>query len=301
MKRTIIALLLFSALPVFGLNNRSAVSVAGLDTNPCTVASPCRSFNIAIAATVAGGEVIALDSAGYGPFTVPMPLSISGAPGAHAALTVTSGAGVTVAAGATDKVVVRNLVLIGAGGTVGIEDSTSKEVAVIGCLIRGFASSGVQIETTAGNASVEDCTIMENSAAGINQVAGGSNHRVVVSRSLVHYNNVGIHAQQAGVFDITDTAVSSNSTAGIEVDASTGNAFLTAKRCSIVSNAGPGVLTLIGGQNLATTYLSQNVIAFNFTVGVANNGTTYTFNNNRIAFNTTGDVSGVALVSAALQ
>ena len=256
---------------------------------------------MAIAATASGGEVIALDSAGYGAFTVAMPLAISGAPGAHAALTVTSGSGVTIAAGASDKVVIKNLVLIGAGGTFGIEDSTSKEVAVIGCLIRGFASSGVQIDATAGNASVEDSTIIENGAAGINQAAGGSTHRVVISRCLVHFNNIGVHAQQAGVFVIADSTVSANGTAGIEVDASTGDSFLTAKRCSVISNLGPGILTLISGQNMATTHLTQNVISFNLTNGVANNGTTYTFNNNRIVFNNAADVAGTALISKSLQ
>ena len=42
-------------------NNRSAVAVSGNDLNPCTVASPCRSFAVALAHTVAGGEVIALE------------------------------------------------------------------------------------------------------------------------------------------------------------------------------------------------------------------------------------------------
>src|ERR1700747_3305666 len=96
-------------------NNRSAVSVNGNDLNPCTVASPCRSFTAAIALTNPGGEVIALDSAGYGPFAVPSSLTISGAPGVHAAITVTlvSGIGITVNAAATDNVTLRSLVVIG--------------------------------------------------------------------------------------------------------------------------------------------------------------------------------------------
>ena len=74
-------------------NNRSAVAVSGNDLNPCTVASPCRSFAVALAHTVAGGEVIALESGGYGPFTVTQSVTVSGAPGVHAAITATSGNG----------------------------------------------------------------------------------------------------------------------------------------------------------------------------------------------------------------
>ena len=65
----------------FALNNRSAVSASGLDTNPCTVSSPCRSFTSALAQTAYQGEVIALDSAGYGSFIVSQDVIVSGAPG----------------------------------------------------------------------------------------------------------------------------------------------------------------------------------------------------------------------------
>src|SRR5438552_15899232 len=96
------------AVPAFALNNRSAVSVNGNDANPCTPASPCRSFGAAIAQTNPGGEIIALDSAGYGPFSLSVPLTISGAPGVHAAITATSGIAIQVAAlGANDRVILR--------------------------------------------------------------------------------------------------------------------------------------------------------------------------------------------------
>src|SRR5438445_535301 len=81
------------------LNNRSAVSVNGSDLNACTVASPCRSFNAAIAETAPSGEIVALDSAGYGPFTVTMDVTISGAPGVHAAITATSTDAITISVG----------------------------------------------------------------------------------------------------------------------------------------------------------------------------------------------------------
>src|SRR5438552_17395511 len=101
------------AVPAFALNNRSAVSVNGSDLNPCTVASPCRSFGAAIAQTNPGGEIVALDSGGFGPFNVPMSVTVSGAPGVHAAITVTVGDAIDINAAATDAVTIRNLVIIG--------------------------------------------------------------------------------------------------------------------------------------------------------------------------------------------
>src|SRR5437868_13874179 len=91
--RTTLAFFAFLALSpaAIALNNRSAVSVTGLDSNTCSVASPCRSFGVALVATADGGEVVALDSAGYGPFSVGQNVTVSGAPGLHAAILGTPG------------------------------------------------------------------------------------------------------------------------------------------------------------------------------------------------------------------
>src|SRR5438128_7296523 len=123
-----IVFLLCLAPAALASNTRSAVSVNGSDANPCTPASPCRSFGAAMAQTNPGGEIIALDSAGYGPFTVSMSVTISGAPGVHAAISVTSGTGITVSAGVSDKIILRNLVLIGTGGFYGITHQNAAEL-----------------------------------------------------------------------------------------------------------------------------------------------------------------------------
>ena len=57
---------------------RTFVSAAGSDSNPCSFAAPCRHFQAAVDATSAGGEVDALDPAGYGPITIGQPISIEG-------------------------------------------------------------------------------------------------------------------------------------------------------------------------------------------------------------------------------
>src|SRR6187401_2596973 len=62
------------------LIQRTFVSTSGSDANPCTRTDPCRNFQAAIANTLAGGEVVALDSGGYGTFTVDKSLTIAGAP-----------------------------------------------------------------------------------------------------------------------------------------------------------------------------------------------------------------------------
>ena len=45
-------------------NGRTFVSGTGLDTNPCSLTAPCRTFTQAISQTNAGGEVVVLTAAG---------------------------------------------------------------------------------------------------------------------------------------------------------------------------------------------------------------------------------------------
>ena len=172
---TFLFMFLAGAPAAFALNARSAVSINGNDLNPCTVASPCRSFAAALSATAVNGEVIALDSAGYGPFTVGFSVTVSGAPGVHAAITASAGNGIDVITAGGDAVTIRNLVLIGAGGANGIDETNASNLRVLDCLIRGFTGFG--IEAHAGNLSVDHSIVLDtNPAGGTGVSASGFGH-----------------------------------------------------------------------------------------------------------------------------
>ena len=55
---------------------RTFVSGVGSDGNPCSRTAPCRTISQALMGTSSGGEVIVLDSAGYGPVTITQAVSI---------------------------------------------------------------------------------------------------------------------------------------------------------------------------------------------------------------------------------
>ncbi len=115
----ILAGFILTVSAVFGQNNRSAVSLSGSDLASCTVPDPCRTFDTAISKTNAGGEVVVLSTAGYGPFTVTKSVSIISPPAYHAAMAPTTGTAITVnASGAT--VILRNLYLNSLGGSAGV-------------------------------------------------------------------------------------------------------------------------------------------------------------------------------------
>jgi hypothetical protein len=64
----------FASMPAQA--QRVFVSGLGLDSNPCTVTQPCRSFQHAHDTVAANGEIDVLDPAGYGPLTITHGISI---------------------------------------------------------------------------------------------------------------------------------------------------------------------------------------------------------------------------------
>jgi hypothetical protein len=109
----------------------------------------------------AGGEVVALDSAGYGPFTVSKAVTVVAPSGVYAGVTVASGTAIVVSAGATDVVVLRGLTLTGQGVSEGITFSSGAALYVESLVISGFIGTGVAF-TAPGQLFVKDTTVREN-------------------------------------------------------------------------------------------------------------------------------------------
>src|SRR5882672_4162314 len=110
-RRSVLILILIAS-PALAQLNRSAVSVKGSDTNSCAVNSPCRSFTAALAQTNPGGEIIALDSGGYGTLTINQSVKVVAPPGVYAGITVPGGGyGIWVAAGANDRISIRGVTI----------------------------------------------------------------------------------------------------------------------------------------------------------------------------------------------
>jgi hypothetical protein len=139
---TIAAALVLLASPASSdAAQRTFVASYGVDANPCSVTQPCRTFAAAVALTSANGEVIVLDSAGYGPVTISQPVAIIASPGAYAGITVFSGDGITVG-GTFGPVVLRGLTINGQGGNRGIV-VTYGVVHVESCTVSNMAQSGI--------------------------------------------------------------------------------------------------------------------------------------------------------------
>jgi hypothetical protein len=89
------------------------VSGHGLDTNPCTVTQPCRTFQQAYNTVAANGEIDVLDPAGYGQLTITHGISIQGH--GFGGITAVSGTAITVSATTSDPVTLNGLLIDGGG------------------------------------------------------------------------------------------------------------------------------------------------------------------------------------------
>lgn len=144
--------------------------------NMCSLAAPCRLFSDAHAVTDAGGEIVALDSAGYGTLTITKSISIIAPAGVHAGVIANSATGIVVD-GDGIEVTLKGLDISGTGSTQnGIDFRQGSKLTVDRCTIRNFR--------------------FYNHYAGINATEvtapANSSPRLVVQNSTIQNNNAGI-------------------------------------------------------------------------------------------------------------
>src|SRR6516162_11539132 len=140
----LLAAILASSLFCVSAHARARVFVAsyGDDANPCTFLSPCRNFQQAVNVADAGGEVTAIDSAGFGPINITKAVTITSPDGVEAGIVpVSGGDAITISAGSSDVIQLHGLTLDGTGGGVdGIVFTTGQSLIIAGCVIRDFTS-----------------------------------------------------------------------------------------------------------------------------------------------------------------
>src|ERR1051326_809055 len=148
--------------------SRVFVAAQGSDSNACTFAAPCRTFQRAHNTVAANGEIDVLDPAGYGALTITKAISILGH--GYAGITTSPGVNaITVNGALTDKISLSGLVIEGFGtGANGIVLNTAKALAIIDCMVRNFAGNGIAILPT-GTATffIFRTIVSDNGLAGI--------------------------------------------------------------------------------------------------------------------------------------
>ena len=244
----VLGVFLAVASPALALSNRVFVSSAGIDVGTCTISSPCRSFSYAMTQVAATGEVIAIDTAGYGTFTINQAVSVIAAPGVAAFIAVTSGTGISVHA-TSGAVILRGLVLSGSGATIGIDFSFATSLGVERCAVNGFSTAGI-VTVRANTAAqprlrIEECTIRNNNDGILTETDGVSSSTiapVTISNSTVSDNGYGFLAADNTRASVTDTTFSGNAVGvASRSSADFSVAEVTLERCTITQNTFAGI------------------------------------------------------------
>src|SRR5438132_3266371 len=278
--------ILFSSF-VFAQNNRSAVSLTGNDAASCTVPDPCRTFDVAISKTNAGGEVIVLSSAGYGPFTVTKSVSIISPPAYHAAMAPVSGDAITVNVD-NALVVLRGLTLNGSlGGVNGISftgaaTASNTRVYVENCVISGFSGNGVNFARN-GTLFISELIARENGTAIFVDGRTGLPSSASIDHALMEGNFDGLRVDNATVA-IRNSVAAHNGDTGFWAHANVSGttADLSADNCQASHNGdgfyaggGAGTSRLMVSNSVASSSVSYAIIAItNGTVRASNNTVT---------------------------
>jgi len=243
--------------------NRTFVSGTGSDSNPCSLSSPCRSFAQAISQVPAGGEVVVLDSAGYGSFTVNKAITVEAPPGVYAGVGATSGAAIAVNATAgVDTVILRGLTIYNQAldNADGIMFNTGGTLHIENCIVNGFTGGiGIYIASP-GNFFVKD-TIVRGNATGVlvlNRSNGAATLTMDHCRLDDNATQTGLSLETQVAPTATITAAIRNSSlsgnaVGIDVTtANTGSVSLDVESCLITNNAGTGIT--VSGNSFPPTF-----------------------------------------------
>lgn len=305
------ALFCFLAVANADAAQRAHVASYGLDSNTafnCDAAHPCRFFQAATTVVDPNGEVVALDSAGYGAVTLTQSISLVAPTGVYAGISVFPLAtGVRVATPGIN-VVLRGLTINSQGGANGVAMTAGTSLSIENCVISNFsvANYGVHVTTTA-KVRIIDTLLRDNSEAiRLENGAGADIVRATITGSgtygiLVHGNVGG--ATTAAI--VTDSIVSGGNFA-IWAVSSVPNATAHASVIrSTVANANIGVASSnYAGAGPALLTLSESLVTRN-TTGLqqaqasTTSATLRSLGNNTLDQNTT-DVVGT-LTTIALR
>ena len=225
------------------------VASTGNDANDGSRGSPKRNFQAAHNAVASSGQIVALDTAGYGALSITKSVSVTVPPGVNGFVTVTgSSNGIAINATGSDTVSLRGLIVEGPStgfgifatqvGTLRVEDctvrnfnngifvnsSTDTHLLVSGGSVRDVAFNGIIIEPSVASAAVEGivtgCAVDKAAGVGIyafNQIAGGSAN-LTARDCVVTGSNFGVAAFGAGSTITADNcAVNGNTNRGVTV------------------------------------------------------------------------------------
>lgn len=283
--RQLCALMLLCALfssAAYAQATRTWVSGVGDDVNPCSRTAPCKTFAGAISKTAAGGTINALDPGGYGAVTIVKSITIEGG-GTMASILSANTNGIIVNAGATDNVILRNIVIEGAGsGLNGIRFLNGKSLLVENVTISNVTTLGIDAATNiASQLVVRNTSITGAGSGGIGMTPGAAGTLdAVIDGSTFSRNGFGVQAKARSKVVVRSSVAANNTSSGFNL---IGAATMTLDNCTATGSPGIGVSSSGAG---AIVSLSHSSILNNVTgLSPSFGGVIQTFGDNRVVNN----------------
>lgn len=252
---------------------RAFVASYGLNSNTsfnCDVTHPCRQFLAAVTVVNPDGEVVALDTAAYGSVTLTQSITLTGAPGAYAGISVfPSAIGVTIATPGVN-VVLRGLSINGQGGNYGISMTAGTKLSIENCVISNFNA-------------VNQYGVFVNTAATVRMV-----------NTLVRDNDTGIAFQAGATADISGTKFLGNGN-GVLAQSTASTITTVTISDTVVTGGGTGIEAFSGTSGSTRINMVRTTVT-NTTEGIVASATSgaasVTFSDSMVTGNTTGYFKG---------
>ena len=288
--------LLFSALVLIVAGSASAqatrtwVSGVGDDVNPCSRTAPCKTFAGAISKTASGGIIDALDPGGYGTVTVTKPITIEGT-GTLASILASGVQGVIVniTSGTNRDVVLRDLLINGAGttiGTTGVNFIAGDSLTVERVDIQQFSANGIlfQPNSNAHLTILRSAVMLTNVGTTVAPVSPATAALATIFDSEFNRNTVGLKCQDLSRTTVNRSSANNNTNEGFFGNGLTGaGLFLMLDHCD-ASNNGTG----IHSHATASVRVNDCTITGNSTgLSSTSSGALISYTSNRLAQNAT--------------
>ncbi|MBV9784759.1 MAG: right-handed parallel beta-helix repeat-containing protein [Acidisphaera sp.] len=294
MKTTVLLIALFSTLGAASASaqaTRTWISGVGDDANPCSRTAPCKTFAGAQSKTAAGGEIDALDPGGFGTLTITKALTVDGGAGQVGAVLAASTDGITINAGTSDRVILRNLSINGISastspGLIGVDFVQAASLTLDNVVIMNFSQNCVSFQPASRATLVILGSDIENCGGGglISSTTSSTGvNRVNIVASSFHRSSYGIMAGQNSDVAIIGGMVSNNSGAGLTASGST--AQITVQDAMVNNNQVAGISAIQSG----TVRMANTSVSFTGGTGLSTDGTgqILSWGNNYVAGNTT--------------
>jgi len=223
---------------------RTFVSTNGSDAAACSISAPCRSFGAAITQTDTDGEIIVLDSGGYGPVMIDKSVAIRAPAGIYAGISVFAdslgviGRGVIVDVPG-GHVTLEGLTITGLGGAEGVRFFRAAELRLSRLQIQGLSINGISmLEHDGGALIVTDSVLSRNGSSGIGaSPVANALSAVVVERCRFEGNFYGLSITgDLRVAHVRDSTFYRNFR-GVQVVAIVGDASIDVENTLIAENS----------------------------------------------------------------